>query len=236
MPKDNAKPQRLQPLVAWRALRVLLNDPEDTAQVFTIIRALTGRSLENAFERFRGTDTGRSILQEKRRLLDLLSDREALRAMPAESLGRAYLHFMESQALTADGLVDASEGTVDIEDKDLALYAERIRDQHDLWHTVTGFGRDTMGEVCLLAFTVAQLKNPGLALITIAGMLKITRENTHRIIPATWAAFRAGRRAQWLPAQDWEALLARPIDEVRAMLNIGVPAVYPEIAAEPAAA
>ena len=35
-----------------------------------------------------------------------------------------------------------------------------------------------------------------------------------------------GRRAAWLPAQDWEALLGRPLDEVRAQLGLGEPPRY----------
>ena len=227
---------RLRPLEAWRALKRLLRDPEDTAQVFTIVRALTGQSLARAYRRFAATDTGRTILQEKRSLLDRLEDRAALAALPPDSLGRAYLAFVESESLSADGLVEASASDEQIEDVNLALYSERVRDMHDLWHTTTGYGRDVSGEACLLAFTVAQLKNPGLALITVAGMLKIARETDRRIIPAVWRAYRAGRRARWLPAEDWEALLEQPIDKVRADLNIPAPEIYPEIVASLAAA
>ena len=39
-------------------------------------------------------------------------------------------------------------------------------------HVITcGYGRDVSGEACLLAFTVAQTRNPGLALIVVAGAL-----------------------------------------------------------------
>ena len=31
---------------------------------------------------------------------------------------------------------------------------------------------------------------------------------------------RRSRRSAWLPAQDWEALLAQPLDEVRRQLRI----------------
>ena len=73
----------IRPLTAWRALKTLLADPEKTEQVFIIIRALSGRSLPRAYARFRKTATGARILNEKRSLLDTLSDREALRALPA---------------------------------------------------------------------------------------------------------------------------------------------------------
>ena len=44
--------QKMEPLVAWRALRRLIADPEQTQEVFTIIRALSGPALENGYKKF----------------------------------------------------------------------------------------------------------------------------------------------------------------------------------------
>ncbi len=41
--------------------------------------------------------------------------------------------------------------------------------------------------------------------------------------------FRRGRKAQWLPEQDWESMLALPVEEVRARLDLDAPPVYTEI-------
>jgi ubiquinone biosynthesis protein COQ4 len=35
-----------------------------------------------------------------------------------------------------------------------------------------------------------------------------------------------GLRAEWLPEQDWEALLPLPLDEVRRRLRVGPPPSY----------
>jgi ubiquinone biosynthesis protein COQ4 len=43
--------RRVKPLVAWRAMRRLLADPNDTTQVFSIIEALKGDSLSKATRR-----------------------------------------------------------------------------------------------------------------------------------------------------------------------------------------
>jgi ubiquinone biosynthesis protein COQ4 len=42
-------------------------------------------------------------------------------------------------------------------------------------------------------------------------------------------AYRDGKNAEWLPAQDWEALLQQPIGKVRAKLNIRPPQRYQHI-------
>ncbi|MEZ5595827.1 MAG: Coq4 family protein [Pseudomonadales bacterium] len=227
---DTTNPFALKPREAWQALRRLLGNPEETEHVFTIIRSLSGKTLLRGYNRFVATPSGRAILAEKRNLIDLLNNRDYLRAQPADSVAAHYLHYMETEDLTADGLVEASEDGELPQHEGLALYASRLRDQHDLWHVITNHGRDVRGELCLLAFTVAQTMNPGLALIVLAGMLKIGRESGDwRILKAAWEGFRNGRRAAWLPATEWEQFLALPMDTVRRQLHIGQPATYQRI-------
>ena len=78
--------RRIRPLDAWRAIRVLIQNPDDTGQVFRIIDALSGNSGERLFQRFRRDPMGARILGERRSLLTTLSDRAALKALPAGSL------------------------------------------------------------------------------------------------------------------------------------------------------
>ncbi|MFW6094440.1 MAG: Coq4 family protein [Pseudomonadota bacterium] len=224
-----AEAYRLRPLDAVRAIRELLRNPEDTAKVFVIVRALSGKSLLRGYNRFAATPTGRDVLASKRSLMDVLSDTDHLASLPAGSLGRVYLDFMKTENLTATGLAEASTSGELPPEPGLRLYAARLRDMHDLWHVATGYGRDTMGEVCLLGFTFGQTRNPGIAFIAVIGALKIAREHDRRILRALWAGFRAGRRAAWLPAADWEHLLALPLDAVRQRLGIEPPRAYPEM-------
>lgn len=226
----------MQPLVAARALRTLINDPERTEQVFVVIRAMSGNSLQKAYARFRTTATGQAILEENRQLLETLQNREALAALPVGSLGRAYLHFVQSENISADGLVAASDYEGEIEDPGFDLYVNRMRDMHDLWHVVTGYGRDTFGEGCLLAFTYAQTKNRGVGIIALVGMIKLSQEIGAGVRGAMWQGYRAGKRASWLPEQDWEALLAEPLDVVRQQLNIPPPERYQTISTQLVAA
>jgi ubiquinone biosynthesis protein COQ4 len=235
-PKSKA-PHRLQPLVAIKALSRLLQDPEQTEEVFVIIRALTGRSVLNAFNRFKQAEIGQAILTEHRNLVSVLEDRDALGGMPQGSLGRAYLNFVEKEAITAAGLIEASNREMDFVDPDFERFANRMRDQHDLWHVLTGYGRDTFGEACLLAFTYAQTQNRGVGFIALAGMFKLTKALGPGVRSAMWQAYRAGKRAAWLPAEDWEARLREPLDTVRSRLNIPAPEQYRAVlAALPVAA
>ena len=230
VPNQPSRPSnRIRPLLAWRALRALMDDPDDTAKVFDIIDALSGKSGARLFKRFCATELGRRVLCEERDIVRTLSDRETLEALPEASLGRSYAAFMAQEQLSADGLVSASEegGDGPDGDPDLQRFGDRIRDTHDLWHVVTGYNRDLIGEASLLAFTVAQTRNPGIAAVVAMAYLRFGGEEHAR--PMIRAAFRRGRRAGWLLAADWEALLERPLAEVRVELGVGDPPAYTEV-------
>lgn len=221
--------RRIRPLEAWRAMRILLRDKEDTAQVFRFVQALTGDSQRRAFERFKQSETGQRILSEKRQLLDVLRDREALARCPEGSLGRAYLDFVYGQNLSADGLVEASnEGSSrQFESAEEELYANRMRDMHDLWHVVTGYGRDGLGELCLLAFSYAQTGNRGIGAIVLIGVAKVRREAPQLPIGrAALEGYRNGKACGSFTAADWEALLQEPLEGVRAQLGMRSPVTY----------
>ena len=51
--------RRIQPLVAVKALKRLIANPDNTEEVFAIIRAMSGDSLFRAFDRFKLTETGK---------------------------------------------------------------------------------------------------------------------------------------------------------------------------------
>ncbi|HVW74890.1 MAG TPA: Coq4 family protein [Rhizomicrobium sp.] len=214
---------RLRPFLAVRAVRRLMADPQDTSQVFTIFRALRGKSGLKAFRRFSASPMGARVIREKRQLLDTLSDRARLRALPQESLGRRYFEFMEAENLTAEGLVQASQGwESDPVPAEVELFRTRMRDAHDLTHVLTGYGRDGLGEACLLAFMYAHNRNRGALLILLMGLRRMPRAARR----AVFEAFRNGRKACWLQDQDYEALLARPLADIRRELNIAYPAAY----------
>ncbi|HBZ68610.1 MAG TPA: hypothetical protein DEP35_02190 [Deltaproteobacteria bacterium] len=219
--------RRIRPLEALEAIRALVRDPDDTRQVFKIVDALSGNSGDRIFRRFRATANGACILQEKRDLLKTLCQRDHLASLPPGSLGRSYLDFVTREQITADGLVAASmeaRGQLDALNEDYRRTLERLRDMHDLWHVVVGYGRDLVGEASLLAFTFAQTRNPGVGFIAAVAYLRIGDVPGARRVMRE--AFRRGRRAAWLPGADWEALLALPLDEVRSHLCVGEPPRY----------
>ena len=227
---------RIRPLDALRAMRGLLKNPDDTALVFEIIEALSGRTRTKVFDRFVRTESGQRLLTTRPNLLAQLTDRESLLALPPGTLGRTYGEFMSREQISADGLVDASEDWLR---EDLSAerrwFADRLRDTHDLWHVVTGYGRDLIGEASLLAFTYAQTRNPGIGFIVAVAYLKARGINrpARRLLRD---GYRRGKRAAWLPGVEWEALLAQPLARVREQLGVGDPPVYEAVRSEGAPA
>jgi len=227
---------RIRPLDALRAMRGLLRNPDDTALVFEIIEALSGRTRTRVFDRFCSSESGKRLLSKRPNLLARLTDRDALLALPRGTLGRTYGEFMSREQISADGLVEASEDWLR---EDLPAerrwFADRLRDTHDLWHVVTGYGRDLLGEASLLAFTYAQTRNPGIGFIVAVAYLRARGINrpARRLLRD---GYRRGKRAAWLPGVEWEELLAQPLARVREQLRVGDPPVYQPVRSESAPA
>ena len=95
---------------------------------------------------------------------------------------------------------------------------------HDLWHVVTGYGRDHLGEIALVQIMRIQTRDTGLFLSTWLPFLFPSFGSRERRF--IWDARRRARAAVWLPAQDWETLLHKPLDMVREILKLGSPPVY----------
>ena len=219
-------------MAALRAMRRLLKDKEDTRQVFVITSSLRGKSALRGAERLRRSESGRAVLAGRRSLLPVLCDRDALSALPAGSFGRAYYDFVTRENISAEGLVEASlvQAQFPAPTSDEQLYRERIRDMHDPWHILTGYGRDPVGETCLVAFSFAQTKSPGLAAVALLGLVKVSRALPGApIMAALLEAFRHGRAAAWLPGEDFGAAMHEPLDALRAKLGIAAPKRYREI-------
>jgi len=214
---------------ARRAMEALGANPDDTAQAIRAIAAMSGSSPERCFRRFRQSQQGERILREKRELYDVLADLACLGAMPEGSLGRAIWDFYTVEQISAQGLKGASEDAVGeggffAGDDDRARFARRLRELHDVFHVLTGYGRDVRGEIACLSFTFAQTKNTGIGYLALRVLRGAgwSSEMGQLIRQAFWR----GRRAEWLIDRDWEALLPVPLDRLRRDLGVGPPPAY----------
>ena len=223
---------QIKPLAAWRAMRELLKNPDDTTQVFHIIEALKGDSLGAAVRRLRSSDRGRALLQKKPDIVSKLNDREWLLGLPVGSVGRAYYDFVHAEELSADGLIASSETGARQEiyrglSADEIWLADRLRDIHDLQHVMTGYGRDPVGELSLLSFMKTQTPNRGISFIVWIAKWKYLREVPQfDVRPLIQEGAQIAQQAIWMAEIEWEERLVEPIDELRAELGFQPPSQY----------
>ncbi len=220
-----------RPLKAWHHFRKLIADKEDTEQVFHIIAALRGRKFQNIARKFWETPKGKEMLESKMRLVDMLDDHDSIKKLPQGTVGRAYVDFMEREGLSAAGLEaeyarfeDASNNYDDV----LTRYGDRLRDTHDMLHILTGYGRDALGEQCVLAFTYAQNRNLGVGFIAYAGGLELKYRvaKSAPIMKAVHEGYRIGNAAKNIVHEDIAALLREPLADARQRLGISEPVIY----------
>jgi ubiquinone biosynthesis protein COQ4 len=215
---------RFRPWVAFDAIGKLIRDKNDTTQVFRILQSLRGYSQERMFRRFKKTEVGERVLATKEDLLDVLCDRNYLLGLPAGSLGREFITFMDYCGITPQGLTEAARDAGMNEDclpEESRRFAVRMRVQHDLWHVVAGYGCDGLGEVCNVAFSYPPTRHFGFMVIGIAGGWNYAKQYPDEpIMAAMWEGYRRGKRAAWLPGVDWVAMLPRPLGDVQTQLGL----------------
>ena len=232
---DRLRPSapRLDWLHALRSLKRLLNDKEDTGQVFEIMRALNGRSTARGYHRLLTTPEGGRIAYERRELARKLMDDAWLDGLPQGSVGAAYRAFIRSENLSAEGLAVVSrQGAAQIDEPHpYAWFGRRTRDAHDIWHILSGYHRDALGEACLVAFSYAQTGGLGWALIALGAAWRARKGRAHPYVGAIWQGYRRGRAAKWLLGQDYERLMAEPLEAARARLGLAPPTLYDAIPA-----
>lgn len=226
---------KFRPLHALVSSVKLVLNKDDTRQVFEVVTALSRNSARRLFGRFVATPYGRRVVTENIELEAILGDFPRLRAMPEGSLGRAYVDFMDEAGFTPQGLIDAADeaGVGLSEFRELAAFKRaftHLEVSHDLWHVLTGYGRDPLGEICNLVFTRQQTGNPGLKLIVFMGLAAIKLERwSMPVLKAAKEARRMGEAVDFLLKEDVEAMLREPLSDIRARLGIFKPEIYDAI-------
>lgn len=227
---DRAMP-RFRPFKALSHFRKLVANKEDTEQVFQIFESLPRKGFLVEAKAFIDSERGQHLMASEPFLPPLLDDHDTLGQLPLGSVGRAYVDFMEREGLSAAGLVAESKKMAsrarDFGDQ-IGWYVNRLRDTHDLLHVLTGYGRDGLGEQCVLGFTYGQTRNLGNVFIAYLGGLELKRRVKSNA--PVFAAIRQGQRygtaAPNIINEDIMALLAEPLEAARKRLGIGAPTEY----------
>lgn len=144
-------------------------------------------------------------------------DLDTLLTLPQDSLGYIYAAYIKKTGFDPNlhaGMTAKSD----------AEYIElRLSQTHDLWHVVTGFDTDEIGELGLQAFHLPQFPYP-LATLLVANSLISTTLKQPEMLPqlleAIGQGFQMGKMVKPLFAQKWEEGWEKPLRQWQAELNI----------------
>lgn len=201
--------------LAFRALRRLMKDPNDTRQVFTLSIAVSARNLPQMLATFLSDDSGVELLTKRASIDSRHVDYAALRALPDGTLGREYARFIDDNGLDPD-LFQAPPGMP----AGIAYIVQRMRQTHDLWHVVTGYDTDIPGELSLLAFTYAQTQAPSMRLLATVGTVHYAVRHGQLAFGRVARGYQRGKTAQFMGNVIWEDMWELPLSEVRARLGV----------------
>ena len=216
-----------------RAQRARPGDVGPAVHAMDAMGLLFGRGDEQMVSQMHRSPLGRKLLEERHDILARISDRDHLRGLPAGSLGREYCRFAEDNQLFPEQLASlvrearaSSGGFVPDSTPEAAYLHDRFRDLHDVWHVLTGYGTDMAGEWGIIAFQSRQVGYRSMAVMAFLNVLKNAIPRRLDLLGIWWTGRRRGAAAKFLLAEDWEALLPRPLLEVRRELGIDSPPDY----------
>jgi ubiquinone biosynthesis protein COQ4 len=193
--------------------------------LFEAFMALIGPTMARGFDEVAALPEGQRLLRDKPDLLALLSDDDYLASLPAGSFGAAYRDFLQQHRLDA-GVFDARTVIQPIIDRnqwgdDFGYLIHRGTVLHDVFHVLGGYGADAGGELGNLGFTHGQLPNCRMTAVLGVIFCAIIGGAGWRRKRQYWReAVARGRNATNLMAAHFEELLAEPLTEVRARLDI----------------
>ena len=138
-----------------------------------------------------------------------------LRSLPTGTVGREYARFLDDHGLTPEALTPVEQ------EGPLGNLRAHMRGAHDLWHVVTGWTPDLLGELGLQAFYLAQLRVPFPGLILVAGLAHTVwkaPEHTFEVIDAVAEGWRQGQDAEMLAGLPWADYVEVPVSDLQAQL------------------
>jgi ubiquinone biosynthesis protein COQ4 len=193
----------------------LSNDPSQLSAVFDMADGLRQTELYQHFIDHACADPDIHLIL-KERYLAPQPDFKSLLQLPIGSLGNLYAQSMIDAHLDPNFYPKLT-----IED-DYSYIAIRLRQTHDIWHLITGFGTDLEGELALQAFTFAQLHSPLAIAILSSGIVHLIKTSgpLNAVVEGMQKGWNMGIKAQPFLAQKWEQRWETPLTQWRLELNV----------------
>lgn len=148
-------------------------------------------------------------------------DLEELAKLPPHTLGGAYARHMKASRLQIDYYQEKQPGTR------MQFLRQRMRQTHDIWHVLTGYGTDEFEEVGIQGFYAGQYMSNMAAIIAAGAFLKsifrVRFFELQKHVDAFCEGYCAGKRADNLLAVKWEELWGESVESLRRRYRINIP-------------
>ncbi|XP_036336364.1 ubiquinone biosynthesis protein COQ4 homolog, mitochondrial [Rhagoletis pomonella] len=196
-----------------------LVDPRRHDMIAALGETTGEAALQNILQTMQATAEGKRLLEHKPRINTRTVDIERLRTLPENTLGRAYVRFLDDNQVTPDSRMAVRF----VNDPMLAYVMTRYRECHDLAHTVLGMPTNMLGEV---AVKWVEALNNGLPMCyggAIFGAMRLRpkqrKEYVSRYLP--WA-LNNGRQMKPLMPVYFEERWEQDIEELRKELRVTI--------------
>lgn len=203
-------------LTTLRGALTLLLDPS---------RADSTPDIEDGLIRLKATQKAVDFVMAKPGVAEIVAERylapppdlKALAQYPPGSLGYEFTAYLKET-----GFDPNYYRALPIKDE-TSYILTRLRQTHDLWHLVTGFGSDVNGELGLQAFCLAQVRLPLPIILLAGGLLKTlvtAPDEMEDLLDRIAVGYRLGSKTKPMLAQRWEENWDKPLAQWREELGL----------------
>lgn len=208
--------------LAVRLTKKLIKTPNNTIFLFQLLHATNSPSLKWTYHKLLETSNGGEIAYSSEEVCDYFP---TLKTRPDDSVGKhCSILFPDQETLIR--ISKRKSAWIEVRHP-YNWMSRRYRDTHDTWHVLTGYDTEIFGEMCLAMFSYAQTKALGWLLISLIGWLH--RGAKFSDIRPIFEAYRNGKRAKFLLAENYNDLFNENLSEARKRLNIRKPEIYDRI-------
>ncbi|KAG1689647.1 Ubiquinone biosynthesis protein COQ4, mitochondrial [Nymphon striatum] len=207
-------------LLSVGSAAMAITDPRRDGYMVATFGETTGsKTLVKMHAKMSSSTEGNKILRDRPRINSESIDLEYLKTLPINSLGKAYVQFLETNKVTPDSRLPVQF----VDDPELAYVMQRYREVHDLYHTVLGMPTNMLGEVAVKWVEALQTSLPMCITAAIFGPVRFTKRQRQKYLKhyLPWA-INCGMNSKFILNVYFENHWEEDIDELRESLHIPV--------------
>jgi ubiquinone biosynthesis protein COQ4 len=211
-----------------KPMKYALNNPgKALIFILQVVRHGSGPSLKYTYKKMLETRTGGEMAYKSEEISEYLP---GLVNRPEKSVGKAAADCFQHHRLAIVAMSRKNAADQWIEAKHpYSWMARRYRDTHDIWHILTDYPTTAEGEMCMIMFSYAQTRSLAWLVISLSILFTLLIRRplaSFVLLRMVYEAYRNGKRAKFLLAENYDELLSENIDSARERLNIRLPKAF----------